>query len=530
MMYPILNYLRQTHYFFFLLPITIICFGPIFILLSQSFFLEGSDSETFQYVLKNMVPTLFSNTLSLVSLTCFFSLIIGTVAAILTQLTNLPFRKVFDTLFIIPLSFPLYVLSFIYVGTFEYSAPLLTFFREYFNLNLHPYIPIKSVWGVSFVFSLGLFPYTYLFIRTAIKSSASEMILISRTCGKTPLRILFSVLIPLLRPWFLAAFAITAMETLADFGGVSAFNYQTFTTAIYQAWGGFFSLPTSARLSTFLVFIAIIFFFIEWAASKKTIYAHQSSYNSEINLWNFTIKGKIICFFVAFLITTLSLIFPLYQLTSWAIQSYQMEWSQNYFNLLSNTIQIGLFAAIFTTILALIMTSLKRLQPSFINKTLISLSLLGYSLPGNIIAIAAFLFLGLFASQTSPLLSILILALTIRFVAVAYRSHDNRFKNLNLHLESSAKSLGASNFTIFTKIHLPLMRQSLFLGAILIFLEVIKEMPITLMLRPFHYNTLSVKIYELTIEGEWERASLAGLFLVSSGIVFSLLYARYGNK
>lgn len=512
--------------------IAFICFGPILVLVFQSFSLEAGDRETFDFVLQQMVPGLLKNTLSLVFLTAIFSVFFGTLAATLTQMTNLPFRKFFDFMFIVPLSFPLYVLSFIYVGSLEYSGGFHTFFRETFGLNLHPYIPIKSVWGVAFVFSLGLYPYTYLFIRSGLRSSAGQIMMISRSLGKNATVTFFKVLLPILKPWLMAAAVLTAMETLADFGGVSAFNYDTFTTAIYSAWSGFFSLPTAARLSSFLIFLAVLFFLMEWTMSKKLNFAMGKKKEFEAGeLWKLSLKGQIFVFLIASTLLFFSLIFPLFQLINWSIQAFEIEWSDQYYSLIYNTLKIGFIAAAITSIGALIMVSFKRLSPLKINRIFTSISLLGYSLPGNIIAVAAFIFLGLFTGGSiAPTLTILILALGIRFVAVAYRGHENTFKNLPANLEPASRSLGAGNFRIFGKVHLPLMKKSLFLGAILTFLEVIKEMPITVMLRPFEYNTLSVKIFELTVEGEWERAALAGLFLVCSGMVFSLLYAQFGGE
>lgn len=512
-----------------MLPIAFFCFGPILILLWQSYSLDAHHHETFQFVFTHIVPSLFSNTLSLVALTCIGSVALGMLAAFLTQLTNLPGKKYFDFLFIVPLAFPLYVLSFIYVGSLEFSAPLMTFFREHFDLNLHPYIPIKSVFGVAAVFSLGLYPYTYLFVRSGLQRNAGKMIVISRGLGQKNFKTLFKILIPYLRPWLIASLVITAMETLADFGGVSAFNFNTFTTAIYSAWSGMFSLPTAARLSTLLVFIALIFFTLEWKFTTKRQFSFSRFGSEALELYQYRLFGKVITLLVASIILFFSLLFPLYQLINWSLQVYPIEWGPQYYQLITNTLKIGLYAALCATLISFLMVSIKRIHPSPLNSLLSGLSLLGYSLPGNIIAVAAFIFFSYLMGYHGQGLWLLVIALIIRFIAVSYRAHESSFKSISPGTEAAARTLGASDSKIIGRVHFPLMYKSLFLGGILVFLEVIKEMPITVMLRPFDHNTLSVKIYELTVEGEWERAALGSLFLVTSGIISALIYARFGS-
>lgn len=525
-----MNSIRALPFFFL---IALLSFGPILFLLYQGLNIDESERASLTFVWREVVPGLLSNTFWLVLLTCSFAALFGLTAAILTQLTNLPFKRVFDFLFIIPLAFPLYVLSFIYVGGLEFSSPLLTFFRDEFSVNLHPYLPIKTVFGVSFVFALGLFPYVYLFLRSALKGHVTSLINVGKSLGKSPWQILFKIILPYLRPWLFTASVLVAMETLADFGGVTAFNFSTFTTAIYQAWSGLFSLAIAARLSLVLVVFAFGLYFLEKFFAKKVNYAVKEKPET-IYLYKGHLVGRTLLFITAFSLIALSSLLPLGQLLFWAYHSFDAEWGSQYHTLLKNTVLLGVIVALLCSLTSFFLTSLKRLFPSKLSTFLTSLGILGYALPGNIIAVAVFIFFSFWFSLFDlPLyngIGLLALGLLIRYLAVSYRSQDAVLRPYPTSLDHAAFSLGARPLGVLTKIHFPLFKKGLFLGAILTFIDVIKEMPMAVMLRPFHFSTLSVKIYELTVEGEWERAAVGGLLLVSAGLVSAIIYAQWGQK
>lgn len=522
---------------FFLAAITLLSFGPIFLLVLKSFSPEATDDSSWGFVLNSMVPELLVNTGLLGLYVSLFTTILGVALASLTVFTNLPFKRVFDYLFILPITFPLYVLAFIYVGMFEYSSSLMSFFRESYGIDLTPILDIKSVWGVALVFSLGLYPYVYLLAKNAFINTGERMAQASRALGHNPRQTFLNVILRYSLPWILTGTSLALMETLADFGGVSVFNYNTFTTAIYTAWSGLYSLSSAARLSCFLLLVALLLYLFEARMSLKSKHVSLGPNNKSRNLREFGPLGKVLVTLFSLGVVSFSLIIPLTQLGIWFLKSFKTEWSLTYLELIKNTFFIALVAATITAFVALLMVLCKRMDKTSWSKWLSSLSLLGYALPGNLIAVAVFLYFQQFrphmptslAWLSAPIV-LLILGYFIRYLSVSYRTQNNAIKALNPNFERVARSLGARPTQIFKDITFPLISPAFLASLVLLFIEVIKEMPMTLMLRPFGMNTLAVRIYELTAEGEWERASVAAVFIIVCGMVGTLLIGRMGQS
>lgn len=522
---------------FFLGAIALLSFGPILILVFKSLSPETGDDNSWNFVLHSMVPELLFNTASLAVIVSLLTSFLGVSLASLTVFTNLPFKRLFDYLFVLPITFPLYVLAFIYVGMFEYSSSFMTFFREDMGLDLTQWLNIKSVWGVAFVFSLGLYPYVYLLSKNAFINTGERMIQASRALGHNPRETFFNVILRYSLPWVLTGTGLALMETLADFGGVSVFNYNTFTNAIYTAWSGLYSLSSAARLSCFLLFIALTLYLFEARMNRRASHVSLGPTKQSQRLREFGPYGKLLVFLFALTIVSLSLIIPLTQLFFWFFHSLSFEWSNTYLSLVKNTFILGLVAAFVTSSISLGMILSKRVDGSSFAQSLCSLSLLGYALPGNLVAVAVFLYFQQFRPHipsflsflTAPLV-LLILGHLIRYLSVSYRAQNNALKALNPNYDKVAKTLGASSSRIFKEVTFPLISPAFIGSFVLIFIEVIKEMPITLMLRPYGMNTLAVRIYELTSEGEWERASIAAVLIVICGMLGTLLISQMDHR
>lgn len=517
--------------------ISLLSFGPILLLVFKSFSPELGDENSWNFVLTQMVPGLLLNTASLAALVALFTSFLGVSLASLTVFTNLPFKKIFDYLFVLPITFPLYVLAFIYVGMFEYSSGFMTFFRDNLGLELNNWLDIKSVWAVAIIFSLGLYPYVYLLSKNAFINTGERMIQASRVLGHNPRETFLNVILRYSLPWVLTGTGLALMETLADFGGVSVFNYNTFTTAIYTAWSGLFSLSSAARLSCFLLVMALLLYLLEARMSARARHVSLGATKSHQLLREFGLTGKILVFLFALGVVSLSLIIPLTQLGFWFFEALSFEWSGVYWQLLKNTFFLGLIAAIITAFVSLGMVLARRMDSKPLVQILCSLSLLGYALPGNLVAVAVFLYFQQFKPHipaflsflTAPLV-LLILGYLIRYISVSFRAQSNALKALNPNFDKVAKTLGASDSQIFKDITFPLISPAFIGSLVLLFIEVIKEMPMTLMLRPYGMNTLAVRIYELTSEGEWQRASVAAVFIVICGMLGTLLISRMDYK
>ena len=355
-------------------------------------------------------------------------------------------------------------------------------------------------------------------MRNAFLSIGKKAMLQARSLGMTPHRAFFKLLIPLCRPWILGGVLLVMMETLSDFGGFSVFNYDNLTTAIYTAWFGFFSLASASKIAVILIVIAFLLIFCE---QKNKPNAAYTSVEPLSFFFPCSFLGKSFCLLFSLGLVFFALIVPLIQLVIWSKEQWNFF---SYANFLMNSCLFATIGAGITVMLGCYWAYLKRIGKF---KSLIDYSILGYALPGTFIALSTFVCfksIGLHFSW-GPLL-VLLLAYSIRFLAMGYRPVDNAYGRMAKNLDLAAQSLGQNRFKIFKRIHIPLIDKSIATAFLLIFIELLKEMPMTLLIRPFNWDTLAVKIFEFTSEGEWERASVPAILLVVLGMVAVLFINR----
>jgi iron(III) transport system permease protein len=523
---PLKRLLVQKSFIFAVCTIVML---PFVALILRAIFGFDPDPSVWDHAITNVVPEVVTNTFTLSFLTLIFSLILGVSSAWLYSFTNFKFKKALHLISIIPLIYPLYVLAFIYVGLFEYSGPIMTFFRETFGINLQSIIKIKSLPGVAFVFSLGLHPYVYLLTRQAFDSQGDHLFKVSRSLGLTKFQSFFKVSIPMARPWIFGSMAIILMETMADFGGVSVFNVDTFTTAIYESWTGMFSITTATKLSALLIFAALFVLGVESKLTDKQRY-NVSVKRSNGPQFKFGTKFQIIASLWLFCLFLNTFIIPFTQLLFWCKDSIDLGSIQANMPYLFNTLKIAFITALLAVIIATLVTAGSKLIDSKNWDKFSRATTLGYAIPGSIIAVAVFsLFtsfkklLGDSIDQNTFLYIVLVIGLLTRFLSLSYKNMSSAFKNISKGLDRAAISMGARPREILRRIYLPLLKGGLTSAFLMVFIEVMKEMPMTLMLRPFGQDTLSVKIYEFTSEGDWQRAAIPSLFIVFAGIISVIL-------
>lgn len=514
---------KKRNAIFFIITV-LITLAPVVFLLKEGLFLPQEDLETWEFVSRALLPKLITNTFALLIMVALSTLVIGVSQAFLVVYTDIPFKKLFNILFILPISLPLYVTAFVYSGLMEYSGTLPTYLRQQFGINIVNYLNIKGIVGVIFVFSLCLSPYVYLMSKNAFQNAGSKMLMVARSMGLNSYNYFLKVLLPYSRPWIFAASGIVMMETLADFGAVSVLGYDTFTTAIYQAWSSLFSLSSAARLSSILVVFALAILILESKILSKYNFFTSKNKNQDLVLVHLTGGQKVIAASVCAIFSTLSLFIPIYNLVVWSLEVQSTEWNIGYLKTLSGSLYIGFIGAVVISILGLLMAFIsRRREPILVH--LKKLCLLGYSLPGTIIAVALIIFFS-YVSKVLDVaflsiggISVLIVGYTIRFLNVGSRVQDAATGSIHHNIERAARSLGANSKRVLLKIFLPLISGAFTSAFVLSFVEILKEMPITLMLKPYKVDTLAVKIYGYTSEGEWEMASVAGIFLVIASMV-----------
>ncbi len=323
------------------------------------------------------------------------------------------------------------------------------------------------------------------------------------------------------------------METLADFGAVSICNFDTFTTAIYKAWFGFFSLNAAAQLSSLLVLMVFIVMIVEQKMRANMRYTHSGKTSAKAERIRLTGWRRWGATLFAFGILAVAFLIPLAQLIIWSMEMIPHQLNTWYLGFLGRSLLLSLLAATSVCVCALLLTYAGRRHKDKFTAAMIRIANLGYALPGTVLAVGMVIVIssidGAFArwigsgSAAGPLLQgtvfVMITAYMVRFMAGGYNSINSAMQRITPNMDEAAISMGVIGLSLLRRVHVPLLRGGILTAAMLVFVDVMKEMPITLMTRPFGWDTLAVKIYELTSEGEWERAALPAVVLVFGGLI-----------
>lgn len=497
------------------------------------------DTQIWNHLWETQMTRLLSNTAILLAGVGVGVTLIGVSLAWLTSLCEFPGRRWLDWALMLPFAIPAYVLAFVFVGLLDFSGPVQTLLREWFGSGLR--LPsVRSTGGVIIVFILVFYPYVYLLARTAFLAQGKGFMEAARVLGLSPWQAFWRVALPVARPAIGAGVALALMEALADFGAVSVFNFDTFTTAIYKTWYGFFSLSSATQLASLLLLFVAVLLFSEQRARGAIRPSNERPRGKAL----YKLRG-----WKAFLATTwcclvflCAFVIPILQLLAWFWQRGRFDLDERYTALITHTLYLGLMAAAITVTAALLLAFAKRMTPTKRMHALVGFANLGYALPGSVLAVAIMLaFSYLDEHAVIPLslslggagkpillgsLSALLLAYMIRFMAVAYGPLEGALARIKPSLPEASRSLGISGLSLFRRVYLPLLLPGSLSAALLVFVDVLKEMPATLLMRPFGWDTLAVRIFEMTSEGEWARASLPALTLVLVGLLPVVLLIR----
>ncbi|MCF8106688.1 MAG: iron ABC transporter permease [Desulfohalobiaceae bacterium] len=501
------------------------------------------DTQVWDHLLRTMFGELVLNTLVLVLGVGLLTLLLGVSLGWLTGGCRFPGSRFFSWALVMPLAVPTYVLAFIYLGLLDFSGPVQgVLSRVFASSGLFP-VDVRGAPLVIVVFSLALYPYVFLLARTAFQNQGRKMVETARLLGHTRTRAFFKLCLPMARPWIAAGLMLVLMETLADFGAVSVLNYNTFTTAIYKAWYGFFSLNTAGQLSSILILAVFFCLFLEQTFRSRgrfTLMAGDRSMSAPIKLSG--LKGWLAFGFAAFILLA-AFGLPCLQLVLWSLERFQVELRAKYLEYALNTVMLGLTAGLIISVASTGLAYAKRLMPGTGTLLWIRIATLGYALPGTVLAVGVFVVAGWLdrvinwgarsllaldiGSVLQGSLGLMLAAYCIRFMTLGFGAVDSSTQKVSPGLDDAARLSGLTGWRLIRRIHLPLIKSGLLSGLILVVIDVMKEMPITLMMRPFGWDTLAVKIYELTSEGQWERAAVPALVLVFVGCIsVAVLTAR----
>lgn len=483
-----------------------------------------------------VLPQVLKNTAILLLMVTILSGSIGTALAWVTSMYRFPGQRFFAWALMLPLAMPAYVLAFVMIGIVDFSGPLQTGLRD---LGIGTAIPsVRNVWGAGLVLSLAFYPYVYLLARQAFLSQGRRAIEAGQMLGLSRSRVFFRLALPQALPWIIGGLLLATMETLADFGAVSVFNVDTFTTAIYKAWFGFFSLTTAAQLAALLIgFIFIVVLFEQYWQARRGNATTQGS-NRRFEASQSAKLGMTLLCSVVFLIAFLV---PFLQLIYWTAMNYQEDFDARYIGFVTNSVLIASMTTLFIAFLAIIIAWVKRQYADKTTQLLTTLANLGYVVPGTVLAVGVFIPIAWLDNQmiafgitSEQVLSgsvlVMLLALSTRFMTVSFQPVDRQLQRLTVNQEAAAKLLSDSALQRWRYVVLPVLSPGLLTALLMGFVEVMKEMPITLMTRRQGWDTLAVRVFEMTSEGMWGRAALPSLLIVLVGLLPVWILLRQSDK
>lgn len=464
--------------------------------------------------------------------------VVGVLTASAVTLFDFPGRRAFEWALLLPLAMPAYVVAYAYTDFLQFSGPLQTWLREAFSLRGRVLPEVRSTPGAVWVFTFTLYPYVYLLVRTALSERAAQLMEAARLLGAPLARRIRSVALPLARPAVAAGVALALMETLADFGVASYFGIQTFTAGVYKAWLVMDNRLAAAQLATLLLLTVAALLWVEHRAQHRMRFATlrgQRAGSAEAQ--PVRLRGGRAALAVAvcalpiaagFVLPVLFMLRPL--LGGWDVLPWDqfVVWSRN-------SIWLAGLSALLTTGIALALAFAVRVRPSPLTRGVSQLASLGYAVPGAVVVVGLLLPVGWVQARwpeagvgywvTATALGI-VWAYLVRFTAVALQSVQAGYARMPASLDDSARMLGTTGVALAARVHWPLLRRATVAAALLVFVDVMKELPATLVLRPFNSDTLAVITYNLARDERLGEAALPALTLVLVGMVPVILLSR----
>lgn len=513
---------------------------PIFVIVG---FVFSGSVDLFQHLYETVLVDYVSNSLLLMFGVGVGVLLLGIPTAWLTSVCDFPGRKLFSWALLLPLAVPAYIIAYTYTGLLDYAGPVQSAIRSITGLGYGEYwfFEIRSLTGAMIMLALVLYPYVYLLSRAAFLEQSSSTLEVSRTLGYNQWQGLFKLALPLARPAIIAGLTLALMETLADYGTVQYFGVSTFTTGIFRTFYGFGDSAAAAQLAAFLLGFVALLVLVEKYSRRKARYHSSAEYKAKAKLIELRGAKALLAFVICFVPVLLGFLIPALLLAYWSFT--QADLSDGAFGQLAwNSFYLAFLAAVIAVGLALLLAYAGRLTPNRSVRFSIATAGMGYALPGTIIAVGVIIpfawldhqliaaakawlgiDLGLILSGT---LAALLFAYTVRFLAVSLGAVQTGLGKVKPSLDGAARTLGCTPMQVLKQIHVPLMRSSVLTALLIVFVDVLKELPATLILRPFNFNTLAVRAFELASDERLVDAAPASLLIVAVGLLPVILLSR----
>lgn len=513
---------------------------PLFTIIFKLFSPPG---ESWPHLVDTLLLDYFINTLALLLGVATVTFILGVSTAWIVSNFSFPGRRYFEWLLILPLGIPGYIMAYTYAGILGYSGPVHTFLRESLGISITgSIVDIMNLPGAIFILSITLFPYVFLISRTSFIQQSRTYQEAAALLGKDRWATFFRVALPMARPAIVGGIALACMEVLNDYGTVKYFGVNTFTTGVFRAWFSLGDATSAIYLAAILlIFVLAILYAENWQRGNKRYGSVHQSIRPIVRVkvagwiqWLFTGIFSIV-FLVSFGI-------PLLQIIYWVSLTYEKVINLDFLLLIGRSFSLAVGSGLIITFLSIILLYALRLSPFSWMKHIAKISTLGYAIPGAVIAVGIMIpLLGIdkwlieqFSGQIGLLFSgtifALVFAYVVRFMAVGYNPLESGFQKTGIQVNEASRILGAGTLRTLVKVELPLIKSSIISGILLVFVDVLKELPLTLILRPFNFHTLATKAFDMATNEMIAESANSALIIILTGIIPIIFLNRLIRK
>jgi iron(III) transport system permease protein len=506
----------------------------------------GGTLDSFRHIATTVLPSAGLTTIVLMIGVGLMTALIGTLSAWLITFFDFPFKHLLKWALMLPLAVPTYISAYTFVEFFSYTGSMQELVRTlggYTSARDYWFPDIRSLAGTIFVLGIVLYPYVYLSVRALFMLQGSSIPDSARILGAGHIRLFIRITLPLARPAIILGVSLAMMETINDIGAVEYLGTRTLTFSVFSVWLNQSDLAGAAQIAIFLLLLVAILVFIENLSRGARRY-HKTRTSSEQGFNPRRLKGAtaLVATVSCFLPVLIGFGIPVLILSEFAIKDIDQLLSPSLLEAIATTVLLGLVAASLAVLGGLLLSLALRAKPGRMNILMVRLASLGYAVPGTLIAIGVFIPLAAFDNALDGILrqtvgistgllltgsgTALIFAYIVRFMAMAEGSLENGLSKISPNLDMAARSLGRSRFKVVTQVLLPMMRPAIASAALLVFVDVVKELSATILLRPFGMNTLATNVYDFASQGRVEDGALACLIIICIGILPVVLLSR----
>ena len=505
-------------------------------------------SENWAHIQEYLLADYIKGSVILVGSVGFLSTSIGLILAWIVAVYEFPFRKQFKWLLIIPLAVPPYIAAYTYSTMTSYTGVIQSFFRNHFDYQFTPgTIEIMSLRGAIFVLTLFLYPYVYMIALNFFEKQSATYIESAKTLGLNGFQMFFRLALPIARPAIIAGSMLVIFEVLSDYGVASFFGVRTISTAIFQTWFGMYDINAAMRLAAWLLVIILGIFMLERFLRKGRKYdtnVTQSRPLARKKLRGWTAWAAFLSCSAIFLS---GFVIPFAQLIYWSMKTYDKVWRSDFLSLMTNSLLGAFIGALIISFFAILAARTINLYPSVSSNFLARVMTSGYAVPGAVVAIGvlalfitldeklAFIYPKLFGVESGTLvlslsIAMLITGYVIRFMAQGFNAIESGYMKIPPSYREASFLLGRGLTYTFWKVEFPLLRGSILIGFALAFLEIMKELPLTLLLRPFNFDTLATRTYQYAIDERIYEAAPSSLLLICLSVLSVIIILKFEEK